>query len=293
MATRRDVTDHAGVRAMQDLAGRIWFTGTSWHIGDLAWGRYQHIGREPEWRISLWEVGGQAVAWAWVRLPGHLDLCVDPAHANLGPEIIAWFEQVATATELCGYAMATEMHLTRAFEGAGYVAVEDPDYLIQYVRDLVELPEPVVPDGFRVRALRGDDPDDVARRVAVHRSGFHPSRVTIDSYTNVMAAWPYRVDLDWVVEAPGGELAASCLIWWDEVNKVGELEPVSTHADFRRLGLAKAACQGALRALRDLGAETAVVCSHEGPGYEAPRALYPGLGFIDVTRTKKFTRHAA
>lgn len=290
MATRRDVTDQAGVRAMQALAGRIWRTESGWHIGDVVWGRYQHIGREPEWRTALWEAGGQVVAWAWVHLPDRLELCVDPAHADLGPEVIAWAESVVTAPAIRGYVMAAETYLTGVFEAAGYRAVDDPAYLIRYVHDLVELPDPVLPDGYLVRPVRADDPHDIAQRVDVHRSGFHPSRVTTDSYANVMAAWPYRADLDWVAQAPDGRLAASCLIWWDEANQVGELEPVSAHADFRRQGLATATCLGALRALRDLGARTAVVCSHEGPGHEAPRALYQGLGFVDVTHTVKYTR---
>lgn len=289
MIERRDVAGTpADVRAMQRLCERIWWTGSSWHVGDLAWGRYQHIGREPEWPTALWERDGEVLAWAWVRLPGHLDLAVDPGYPHLADEIMAWFPTVVTADDLSADAMSREPHLIDAFLRAGFARTEDPGRLIRYEHDLVHLPEPVVPDGFTVRHLRGAA--DIERRVEVHRGAFHPSRVTPDSYANVMAAWPYRPDLDWVVEAPDGRFAASCLIWWDERNRVGELEPVGTHPDFRRMGLATAACLGALRAVRDLGAATAVVLSHIGPGHEAPRGLYPSLGFVDHSETVRYTR---
>jgi ribosomal protein S18 acetylase RimI-like enzyme len=134
--------------------------------------------------------------------------------------------------------------------------------------------------------MRG--PIDIEQRVEVHRSAFAPSRVTVASYSNVMAAWPYTTALDWVVEAPDGRFAASCLIWYDEANQCGELEPVGTHQDFRRMGLARAACLGALHALSDMGATSAVVSSVETSESSGATALYRGLGFVDVTTILKY-----
>jgi predicted GNAT family acetyltransferase len=94
--------------------------------------------------------------------------------------------------------------------------------------------------------------------------------------------------LHWVVEAPDGRFAAFCLIWWDEHNHVGELEPVGAHQDIRRLGLAGAACLGAMRAVRDLGATHAVVNSLGQPDNPGPRALYHSLGFVHHSQTVKY-----
>jgi ribosomal protein S18 acetylase RimI-like enzyme len=221
-----------------------------------------------------------------VRLPDHLDLAVHPGHPELGAEIMDWFREVSLADDLVAHAMDTEPHLIAAFRAAGFYEVDDPHFMYSYTHSLAALDEPVVPDGFVVRPMRGDD--DVSRRVDVHRSAFHPSRVTVDSYANVRRSWPYQQDLDWVVETPDGRFGAFCLIWWDEANRVGELEPVGTHQDFRRLGLARAACLGAMRALRDLGAIEAFVCSVGRPDKPGPRALYHSLGFVDRSRTVKY-----
>ena len=52
--------------------------------------------------------------------------------------------------------------------------------------------------------------------------------MTTEGYAAAAAAWPYRPELDWVVEAPDGSFAASCLVWLDEENGVALLEPVGT-----------------------------------------------------------------
>jgi GNAT superfamily N-acetyltransferase len=148
---------------------------------------------------------------------------------------------------------------------------------------------PVLPAGFSVRSVRGEA--DLPGRVAVHRAVWAPSRVTEASYRAVMAAWPYRADLDWVVVAPDGTMAASCLIWLDEQNGVGELEPVGTDPGYRRQGLGRAVCLAALHALRRAGATQAVVYPVVGhPRSPAAGTLYDSLGFTPYGRTLTYTR---
>ena len=84
--------------------------------------------------------------------------------------------------------------------------------------------------------MRAVHEDEAAARAAVHRSAWRPRRIgelfvppidlgdagssmTTDSYQSVMNAWPYRHDLDQVVEAPDGTLVAFALGWLDEVNQ--------------------------------------------------------------------------
>jgi ribosomal protein S18 acetylase RimI-like enzyme len=105
-----------------------------------------------------------------------------------------------------------------------------------------------------------------------------------------MSAWPYRMDLDCIAVAPDGRVASYCLSWLDDQNAVGELEPVGTHADFRRLGLASAVSAFALRRLREEGAETAVVYARGDAAYPVPKRLYESLGFAQRARTITFTR---
>lgn len=265
------------IREMQRLTQRLWSRSANWHVGDLAWQRFEHVGRESEWQFELWHRDGEVAAWAWEQRGTDLYLQVDPAHPDLADEVLKRFPGREVMI------LDAEHHLIAALERQGY-APKNGDHQVFMTHDLRDVPEPSVPEGFTVRPITEAD---LARRVEVHRRVWHPSRVTEESYRNVMAAWPYRPDLDWVVEAPDGRFAAYCLVWLDDQNRVGELEPVGTHPDFRRRGLGAAACHGAVRALRDLGAEQAIVYPVHGNPAET---FYLRLGFRPYARTVTYSR---
>jgi GNAT superfamily N-acetyltransferase len=145
---------------------------------------------------------------------------------------------------------------------------------------------PPLPAGYVVRVV-GDRVEDLRRRVEVHRAAFAPSRFTLERYRQARGSRSYRPELDIVVEAPDGSLAAFCLGWYDEESAVGELEPVGTHPVHRRKGLARAACLGALREIAAAGGDTAVVYHHAGSG---AGDLYRSLGFEEFGRTLRFER---
>ena len=109
-------------------------------------------------------------------------------------------------------------------------------------------------------------------------------------YASVRAAWPYRQDLDCVVEAPDGSIAAYALAWLDEANGVGELEPVGTHEAHQRRGLGRAVNLFALQRLRDAGATLALVACRGDAAYPIPRRLYESVGFREQYRTLAFRR---
>jgi ribosomal protein S18 acetylase RimI-like enzyme len=68
------------------------------------------------------------------------------------------------------------------------------------------------------------------------------------------------------------------------------MEPVGTHPDFRRRGLARAVSLAALGAARERGTETGLVYAVGG----APSVrLYEGLGFHSVTRHLTYRREVA
>jgi GNAT superfamily N-acetyltransferase len=275
------------LRAMQGLTQRIWSHASNTHIGDQAWQRYQHDGRE--WPTALWTADGDVVAWGWIWLPGHLELLVDPVWPQLAGQVLDWFATLATAATTTVYVTDAQVHVVDALTRRGYRLDDDAEYLTYLSRQLAGLPEPVLPAGFTARPISG--PSDLERRLAVHKAVWPSSRVTEDSYRVVMAAWPYRADLDWVVEGPDGDFVASCLIWLDEHNRVGELEPVGTDPRCRRMGLGRAVCLAAMHALRRAGAEEAVVYPAVGGGADPGAVrLYRDMGFQPYARTRTYTR---
>lgn len=284
--------DYAGaddLRAMQGLVQRIWSPRCRWHVGDLAWGRYAIPGAAADFRTALWLDGDQVVGWGWAEVPGYLSWVVDPAVPDVAIEVLSWFEGVAGSAELTTTILEPEAHLVDALTAAGYTSDTTAAYFVHHHRTLDDVEAPELPDGFRLRQVQ---PGQAAPRAAVHRAGWSDfgSRVSADSYADVMAAWPYRPELDWVVETSGGEWVASALGWLDHHNAVGLLEPVGCAPAYRRLGLARAVNLAVLHAFREGGATSALVGPRGDDAYPVPARLYRSIGFEPGARTVTYHR---
>jgi ribosomal protein S18 acetylase RimI-like enzyme len=131
-----------------------------------------------------------------------------------------------------------------------------------------------------------DTPERIVGRVEAHRVAFAPSELSRKMYERVRRTWPYRQELDCIVETDAGEVVAFCTAWIDEKNAAGLLEPVGTLPDHQRRGLASAVCRAALIALRDAGAHTAQVA------FTTPqaRALYESIGFTLVAEDASYSK---
>ena len=244
-----------------------------WHVGDVTWGLRQHEGREDEWTIRIWRDGDRPVAWSWLKGDrGLLEFDLRRNRLDLLDEILA--EPEARSTVVFEDEDEVRAALVRhGFRREGAAASRHGSLLHFLARDLAEAPEPpALPGGFGYRTV---EPGDLAERVAIHREVWAPSRVTESSFANVQGSWPYRASLDCVVEAPDGRFAAYCLMWPDDENRVGELEPVGVREEFRRRGLGAAVCTFALRRLYEEGGRQAVVMCQN----DVACALYESIGF--------------
>jgi ribosomal protein S18 acetylase RimI-like enzyme len=262
------------IAAMQQLAleqRRLQGARAYWHIGDIAWGVRQHEGREDEWKIRLWVEDGQVAAWSWLKADGRtLECQVHPKHVQLLDEILA--EPDAHVA----YAFEDDAEMRAALERHGFT---EPDEGAMHfnVCELDEAPElPELPEGFRYCTV---SESDIPERVSIHRevwsSPDRPSRVTESSFAQVRAEWPYRESLDCAVQAPDGRFAAYALLWPDDANGVGELEPVGVRDEFRRRGLGAAVCAYALRRWHEEGGRQAIVYCVT----DAACGLYESIGF--------------
>jgi ribosomal protein S18 acetylase RimI-like enzyme len=278
----RPYSGTSDLRLMQRLQQEVWAVDrerTHAHVGDLAW-MSMSVPREDEWTRRLWLDGERCVAWAWIAHGSRLDHEVHPDHRGgaLHEEVLDWFvREAGTDGEWTAWVIEGDPVTVPLLERRGFALPGEPDLLL-HVRELEEpVAAPEVSDDFRLRTVRGEE--DLAARVLVHQAVWGPSRVTEESYRNVMSTWPYRPDLDCVVEAPDGSFAAYVLCWYDDVNRVGEFEPVGTHQSYRRRGLGSAVCRYALRRLREEGATHAVVYASPKKDQRQASALYESVGF--------------
>jgi GNAT superfamily N-acetyltransferase len=142
------------------------------------------------------------------------------------------------------------------------------------------LPEVSVAKDYTVRALHG--PKDIPARSWASFKGFHPDDPEDEYdgwewYLNVQRAPLYRQNLDIVAVAPNGEFASFCTVWFDDVTRTGAFEPVATHPDHRRLGLATSVIHEGVHRLKRLGATLATVGAEES----GTHAFYTKVGFTE------------
>jgi GNAT superfamily N-acetyltransferase len=242
-----------------------------------------------DWDMRLCFDGHDLVGWGWStgwRTPVGLSYEFRPEHRALLHELLDWSGAERTTVR------SGDRETAALLEARGFRHDLDAPWLRLNTRPLDEIEEPLVPKGYRLTTMA--EYADFASRAAAHRSAFttpqYPSHFTDEVYACVRRETNWRADLDCVVVAPRGGVAAYALAWLDERNRIGELEPVGVHADEQRKGLGRAVCLFALQRLRDAGAETGLVGSRGDDAYPGPRALYESIGFRELWRDLVFTR---
>ncbi len=238
--------------------------------GDLEWWvSSASPGEDWSRRIRLWSDDDGVAAYGFFNPPGELDWhqragLAPGVRAGLVDETLAWLASAARAEAAAGsvaappaletWAMDADAELGDLLSARGWTPAPEPAYTHFHRRldgptrdggpldgpgrggDPRGAPPPTLPPGYRLRHVRL--PDDLEARVEVHRSAFAPSRMTVEKYRAVAAMPRYAAEHDLVVEAPDGSLAAFTMVWWIPEARLGEFEPVGTHASHRRLGLA-------------------------------------------------------
>ncbi len=273
-----------------------------WHVGDLVWRLFlQSLRHDLGRTFRLWNDDGGNLAGFAVWTPSRyragvisFELQVHPRQRGRGleEEMLDWVEaQRSQATVACrlvtdvGVYEDDQAQIT-TLQRCGFRRTDDEGVLFIYPLD-EPVPEPSLPGGFVVRPVAGEQ--EAAARAAAHRDAFDSTRVTDEAYLRLMRTPGYDRDLDTVVVAPDGTIAAFCLGWLDRANRVGEFEPVGTRPAFRRQGLGQAAALADLGRMRAHGAESVVV----GPvdaSEEAAMRLYQSVGFRPICRTYGYAR---
>jgi hypothetical protein len=240
------------VRLMQNLAQRVSalrpeLVNSDATVGELAWvwGK-DHLDHGDTWRRRLWFDGSDLAGWGWIYLPYQvmrsdgqlLDVTttrliwqVHPYRPQILDEILDWYPTQASPADLRVTVADADADAQHRLAAHGYRLDEqasgDHGSWTQFNRrDLGELPEPMLPPGFRLLTADQVSPEAAAQ---AHRDAWHPSSFTDRAMREVSRIWPYRPDLHVLVQAPDGTMAATTIMWLDEHNGTAEFEPVGTH----------------------------------------------------------------
>jgi ribosomal protein S18 acetylase RimI-like enzyme len=95
--------------------------------------------------------------------------------------------------------------------------------------------------------------------------------------SQILAMPLYRPDLDMVIMAPDGRIAAFCIGWLHPDGQQGSIEPLGVHPDFQGMGLGTAVLRTGLHCLQALDINS--VSLFTGMSNETAISLYKNEGF--------------
>jgi GNAT superfamily N-acetyltransferase len=296
------------LREMQGLAQRVTtlqpeLLGGEATFGELAWSWGQGLAAAGDtWRRRLVYYGGELIGWGWAYLPrrvvrtdgsvtesrkSSLAYQYHPDHPEVFGEVLAWFENV-TPDGLDRWVTppSPDTDAISRLSVSGYVMDEetngdDGDWHQYNRRTLEEIEKPQIPEGFRFTTAAQAGPEAA---VQAHVAAWHPSAFDARAYQDVLVTPGYRADLHVLLVAPGGAMASTAVLWFDEMNRSAEFEPVGTDPDFRRRGLGRALLLHGMHVVRDAGATEVTVACVGAPKRPAARNLYYSVGFEVLNR---------
>lgn len=277
--------------------------GFNWEIRRWDGQRFHHDNADlnPAWArtIRLWEsADGQLIGVAHPEGdPGNFYLEIHPDYrSRIEDAMIAWaVENLAVLSEQGGrqietFAFEHDSPRLQLLAQHGFVKAAHFGGVMRHLR-IGEQPLPPIElaDGYTLRETRSEQADYECM-AALLNAAFNRTIHNAREYENFVQHSPsFRHDLNLVAQAPDGSFAAHVGMTHEPINRQAVFEPVCTHPDHQRKGLARALMHEGLRRLKGLGVQHVHV---DTGGGEGQNAFYNTIGFteayIGFTWVKRF-----
>jgi len=260
---------------------------------------YEILSRTPassQERIELWEdEHGAIVAYAIVALNYcNLYFLLHPhlQDSEVAAQVLEWGQEQIKGTGTCT-ALDTPCRDT---DQARVALLERYDFkcsdgqTLHMARSLADaIPPPQFPSGFTLRHVEGEN--EVEAVVALHQDAFGTRNMTRDGRLSIMRNPEYIPELDLLLVAPDGTLAAFCYCTISkEANErnEGEIAIIGTRSTDKNRGLGRAMLLAGLQRLKQFGIETATL----GTSSENTRAqsVFTAAGFRVIYRTLWYSK---
>jgi ribosomal protein S18 acetylase RimI-like enzyme len=263
----------------------------NWEIRRWDGARYRHaqLHDAPIVRrgVRIWRTDGRVVAAAHGEGGGDAFFQLDPDFRILEPRMLHWAEAFLAAPrngarQLRVYAQDYDIPRRALLAARDYVEQASGGW-VRIVRFGDDIPHASWRRGYEL-ATTGPQQltEDAARMATLIGAAFEREGDFAPEYMTFMCSSPsFTHRLNLVAVTPDGSFASHVGVTYDHENHFGIFEPVCTHPDHRRRGLARALMYEGMRRLRELGATSASV----GTGDADPaNALYRACGFHEEYR---------
>lgn len=244
-----------------------------WESGRMNFWRYNvHADKDPDGpffreNVHVWRAEDGAMVALFISEYGGDDFFIEvmPEYREVYPDIFRWIDEVwatkRTKVEVDIYG-DDEEKIWR-LEAQGYQFKCHFENKRTYDLDALDL-DYTLEDGFIVQAF--SESLNYASRVALVQSAFDNPGYTEANLRGLMSSPDYIDAYNLVVVSPEGEHVAYCVGWHEHaVDHAGYVEPVGTHAAYRRRGFASAVIKECFRRMKANGIRTVEIASRAEP----------------------------
>jgi predicted N-acetyltransferase YhbS len=128
-----------------------------------------------------------------------------------------------------------------------------------------------LPKGYSLHTMA--ESNRIAERCEIFGRSFNHTEPTewpsVFSYQELQKAPDYHPENDFFITDSNNKMVAQAIVWYDEMNKIGHLEPLGTHPDHRGKKLAQELMNACFARLQKLGAAKMPMTGGFDPFYKA------------------------
>lgn len=247
---------------------------------------------EEDELVKIWELSNKSnpntreiVAVTIMNASGANWIQIHPKHKYLEKELVLWIEEQLNITKdnptiiSRFYVLGSDEDRMSLLVDLGYENLGVEEYTRVRPIDM-PVPDYNLPKGYVIRGV--NIKQDFKRYREVTGAVFpHCLKMTEKLFKKYTSATFYNENLDIIAVAPNGEFAAFATFRLDPISKIVEVEPVGTHSNHRKLGLASAViCEG-LNRLKKYNPSAIVILG--AANTLGANRLYDKLGFTEKT----------
>lgn len=244
-----------------------------WESGRMNFWRYSvHANRARDDQffrdnVHIWRSDAREIVGLCISEYGENDLFIEvlPEYQGIYPDIFDWIHThwAATRTTIEIDVFSQDTQKIRRLEAQGFSFGCHFENKRIYDLERADLGYKLE-EGFTIQAF--SESLDFASRVALVQSAFDNPAYTEDNLRGLIASPDYVDEYDLVVVSPGEQHVAYCIGWQEQTAEDrGYVEPVGTHAAYRRRGFAKAVIRACFAHMRANGIRTVEIASRAEP----------------------------
>ncbi len=244
-----------------------------WESGRMNYWRYNiHANKErdaPFFRdnVHVWRSGTREIVGLCISEYGENDIFIQvlPEYRGIYPDIFDWINThwAVTRTTIEVDVFSDDTQKIRQLKAHGFSFKSHFENKRIYDLERAALGYTLA-EGFTIQAF--SESLDFASRVALVQSAFDNPAYSENNLQSLMASPDYIDEYNLVVVSPDKQHVAYCVGWHEKATEDGGyIEPVGTHAAYRRRGFAKAVIRACFARMKANGIRTVEIASRAEP----------------------------